>query len=270
MVVQAISGAMSLTGEADGKPVRLGVPMGDLAAGMYAVIGILAALHERSRSGRGQRIDIGMLDSLVSLLSYQGAYAMLSGKAPGRQGRGHDSIPTYRSFTCADGREVAVTANTERMWSGLCEALRLTDLLDDPRFRTNRDRWTHRDELWPLLEERFRTLTAEGAAERLRAHSVPAAAINDVLDALRDEHVRAREMVLSLEANDGRRVDVLGNPIRLERTMRTEHSYPPALGEHGYEVLREVLDIRDDEIDRLAGAGVIAASKPMQEAGTPK
>lgn len=257
MVVQALSGAMSLTGEPDGRPVRLGLPIGDLAAGMYAAVGILAALHERTESGRGQVVDVAMLDSLVSLLSYQGAYAMLSGKAPAPQGRGHDSIPTYRTFSCGDGRDVAVTANTERMWAGLCTALGLTELTHDPRFRTNGERWTHREELWPILDERFQGLTADDAAERLRAQSVPAAVINDVLDAVNDEHVRARDMVLTLVAGDGRTVDALGNPVRLERTARTEHSYPPALGEHGHEVLRDVLGMSDTEIARLADAGVL-------------
>src|SRR6202022_1185110 len=99
--------------------------------------GILAALRERETSGRGQRIDVGMLDSLVSLLSYQGAYALRSGEPPQAQGRAHDSIPTYRAFACADGKDVAVTANTERMWAGMCTALGLEELLDDPRFTTN-------------------------------------------------------------------------------------------------------------------------------------
>jgi CoA:oxalate CoA-transferase len=262
MVVQALSGAMSLTGEPGERPVRLGVPVGDLAAGMYGAIGILAALREREGSGRGQRIDVGMLDSLVSLLSYQGAYALRSGEAPQAQGRAHDSIPTYRAFACADGKDVAVTANTERMWSGMCAALGLEELLDDPRFTTNRERFTNRDDLVPILDARFRQFPAAVVAERLHAFGVPAAAVNDVIEAVNDEHVRAREMVLTLAAADGRTIDVLGNPIRLERTGRREHTYPPRLGENAREVLLEVLGIDRDEADRLAASGVLGSLAP--------
>jgi CoA:oxalate CoA-transferase len=260
MVVQALSGAMSLTGEPDGRSVRLGVPIGDLSAGMYGVIGILAALHECEQSGHGQRIDVAMLDSLVSLLSYQGAYALFSGKAPMRQGRGHDSIPTYRTFRCRDGRDVAVTANTERMWVGLCHALEVPELTGDPRFLTNRERWTNREELWPLLDERFMTVSATDAAERLRAQSVPAAVINDVLDALDDEQVRARSMVVGLEADDGRTIDVLGNPIRLERSSHRTASFPPALGEHTESLLVDVLGMSHEAIEAAAAAGAFGAA----------
>lgn len=257
MVVQALSGAMSLTGEPDGRPVRIGVPIGDLVAGMYAAIGILSALHERERSGRGQRIDIAMLDSMVSLLSYQAAYALSSGEAPKAQGRGHDSIPTYRAFTCSDGRDVVVTANTERMWHGLCLALNVGELVEDPRFRTNRERWTNRRALWLLLEGAFLRVTADEAAERLREHTVPAAVVNDVLEACRDEQILSRDMILTLGAADGRTVEVVGNPVRLDRTEKNRHHYPPLLGEHTREVLREILQMDERDIEDLIARSVV-------------
>jgi CoA:oxalate CoA-transferase len=267
MVVQAISGAMSLTGEPDGRPVRLGVPMGDLSAGMYGAIGILAALDERNRTSRGQRIDVGMLDSLISLLSYQGAYAMLSGVAPQAQGRGHDSIPTYRAFVCADGRDIVVTANTERMWRGLCKALGLEELTSDPRFVTNRDRFEHQEELWPLLETAFGRMSAKEAEAALIENAVPAAVINNVLDAMNDEHVRAREMMLPLDTPDGRHVEVLGNPIRMEGTPREGNLYPPMLGEQTREVLRELLALDDKRIDDLVTEGAVYENRTLQTVG---
>jgi crotonobetainyl-CoA:carnitine CoA-transferase CaiB-like acyl-CoA transferase len=135
MIVQALSGVMSLTGEVGRAPVRAGVPIGDLVAGLYAAIGVLAGLAERGRGVAGGRtIDVSMLDCQLAMLSYQAVYAMHSGTTPAPQGRAHDSIPTYRAFTAGDGRALVVTANTERMWAGLCHVLGLSHLVDEPRF----------------------------------------------------------------------------------------------------------------------------------------
>ena len=123
MIVQAMSGGMSLTGEVGRSAVRAGMPIGDLTAGMYATVGSLAALEERRRTGKGKFVDISMLDCQVALLTYQAAYYLHSDKVPGRQGRGHESIPTYRSFAGANDTELVICANTERMWQGLCAVL---------------------------------------------------------------------------------------------------------------------------------------------------
>ena len=139
MIVQAISGGMGMTGEPGRSAVRSGIPLGDLSAGMYAVIGALAALEERRSSGKGQYIDISMLDCQVSMLCYQAAYYLHSGNNPGRQGWGHDSIPTYRGFNCANGSSLVITANTERMWQALCDVLAISELKEDARFTLNED-----------------------------------------------------------------------------------------------------------------------------------
>ena len=137
MIVQALSGAMSLTGEVGGRPVRSGTPIGDLNAGQFAVTAILAALWERERSGMGQLIDVAMLDVQVAMLCYLAQYYLVSGDVPGLQGRGHMSIPTYNAFRARDGRDVLICANTERMWQQLCQALEMAELANDPRFETN-------------------------------------------------------------------------------------------------------------------------------------
>jgi CoA:oxalate CoA-transferase len=155
MIVQAMSGGMSLTGEKDGHPVRSGTPIGDIAAGMYGVIGILAAIAAKDLSGKGKLVDVSMLDCQVAMLSYQAAYYLASGEVPSRQGRGHDSIPTYRSFTCGDDMDIAITANTERMWVNLCGVLGRPELATEARFKNNEQRYANRSALWTFSRRRF-------------------------------------------------------------------------------------------------------------------
>ncbi|WP_166354113.1 CaiB/BaiF CoA transferase family protein [Phytoactinopolyspora limicola] len=243
MIVQAMSGGMSLTGLPDGPPVRSGIPLGDLAAGMYAVIGIGAALHQRAQTGVGRALDISMLDCQISMLSYQGAYHLLAGVTPGRQGRGHDSIPTYRAFTAADGVDLVVTANTDGMWRALCGVLDRAELLDDPRFADAAGRQAHRAELEPLLEKSFTTRPAAEWLDRLHAAAVPAAPVHTVPEALADPHVRHRDMVVDLPADgDLPALQLLGNPVKFTDGGReAAPARPPRLGEHAAEVLRDWL-----------------------------
>ncbi len=137
IIVQGLAGGMSLTGEPGGKPVRSGLPIGDVAAGIYAAAGALAGLIEVGRTGRGTTVDVSMLDTQIALLSYVGTYYLASGDVPGRQGRGHMSIPTYRAFTAGDGGELVVAANTEPFWQGLARAFGVPELIEDPRFVNN-------------------------------------------------------------------------------------------------------------------------------------
>jgi crotonobetainyl-CoA:carnitine CoA-transferase CaiB-like acyl-CoA transferase len=259
MVVQALSGVMSLTGEKGGRPVRFGAPIGDLAAGLYAAVAILAAIVERNTSGVGQAIDIAMLDSQVSLLSYLGAYHLLAGVLPGLQGRDHDSIPTYRAFTAGDDIDLVVTANTERMWKALCGVLGVDALVDDPHFLTNHDRFEHRELLWPLLEQAFNRGAAAEWVDRLVAAGVPAAVINTVDRALSDPQVLHRQMVMDVHGDDDRSARLLGNPIKLSRNNHERHRYPPSLGQDTAEILRDELGLEDAEIQTLTDSGVIRA-----------
>lgn len=267
MIVQAISGGMSMTGEPGRSAVRSGIPLGDLSAGMYAVIGALAALEERRRSGKGQFIDVSMLDCQVSMLCYQAGYYLHSGKNPGRQGWGHDSIPTYRGFNCANGTSLVITANTERMWQGLCDVLGIPDMKEDSRFILNEDRYANREELWPILEGAFMQHPAEYWVPRLLEAAIPVGEINNLEKALSNPQILARDMVLGLSNEDGAEIRVAGNPVKMSRTPKEAHSYPPKLGGQTAEILGDVLGADDAEIARLIETGAVYEYTPKAAKG---
>ena len=262
MIVQALSGVMSLTGEPGRPSVRLGIPAGDTVAGLYAAVAINAALAERVRTGRGRHIDVGMLDCQLAMLSYQSAYALIGGAAPGPQGAGHDSIPTYRAFTAGDGRQVAVTANTERMWKGLCRALGREDLVEDDRFADARSRLRHREALWAELEPAFEARGAVEWAEILTGNDVPNALVKTVPEALDDARRSGRGMIVEIDDGSGRTIEVVGSPIRMGPGVPAPASYPPALGRDGAEVLTDWLGMEGAEIEALVETGVLTERAP--------
>ena len=259
MIVQALSGGMSLTGETDGAAVRAGIPVADLGAGLYSAVAVLAALNRRHATGKGETIDISMLDCQAAMLCYQAAYYMHSGVVPGRQGRGHESIPTYRSFTCKDGVAVVITANTERMWQGLARVLKREDLLSDPRFVTNKERLAHREVLWPILDEAFRARNADKWLPLLEAEEIPVGVVNTLDRVVSDPQLLHRDMVLLLEGAGGRRSGVMGNPIKFKDADAEERRYPPDLGADTQAVLSEVLNLSNDEIGELIRLKAIVA-----------
>jgi CoA:oxalate CoA-transferase len=257
MIVQALSGVMSLTGEPGRPAVRLGIPAGDIVAGMYAAIAVNAALADRERSGAGRVIDISMLDCQLAMLSYQSTYALVAGVTPQPQGARHDSIPTYRSFIAGDGRELVVTANTERMWRGLCETLQRQDLVQDSRFATASLRLQNRDALWPLLEAAFLARPAADWIEPLQSQGVPVALIKTVPEALADARAAGRGMVLPLDGKRGEHIEVVGNPIKFVDESSVRPSYPPRLGEDTYQVLHDWLGASTAETAALVSQGVL-------------
>jgi CoA:oxalate CoA-transferase len=257
MIVQALSGGMSLTGETGGAPVRAGIPIADLSAGLYAAIAVLAALNKRHTTGTGEIIDIAMLDCQVAMLCYQAAYYLHSGVVPARQGRGHESIPTYRSFAAKDGNHIVITANTERMWQGLVRALDREEWLADARFTTNRERLANKEILWPLLEDAFLAKTAEEWIVALEAEAVPVGIVNTLERVMTDPQILHRHMVFDLKAGDGGHVRVAGNPIKLGDNAPELAHYPPALGADTAAVLRDVLGLSEREIAGLVRAKAI-------------
>ncbi len=257
MIVQALSGSMSITGESHRRPVRLGIPLGDLAAGMFGAIGALAALERRKVDGRGQHVDVSMLDCQVSMLCYLGQYFLTSGDVPTTQGRGHVSIPTYRSFTCGDDIDVVITANTEKMWQSLCKVLGRAELARDPRFLTNEDRFRNKEALWKELDAAFLERPSTEWLECLQEGDIPAAPVNTVDRALADPQVRHRNMVVTAQHPDGDTMSMLGNPIKMTRTPCEAITWPPELGEHTRPVLEQLLGMSSEEISRLEASGAI-------------
>lgn len=253
MVVQALSGVMSLTGEAGGIPVRTGVPLGDLVGGLNLVIGVLAALYQRAQTGEGEHIDIALLDGQIAMLSYLASYFLVSGEVPGLQGRSHDSIPTYNAFRAADDRDVVIAANTETMWRSLCRVLDVDHLTRDPRFATNADRLRHRRELEPLLAEAFRRYKSAELLERLTAAEVPCAPINTLDRALDDPQVLHREMVISVPHRGGGSFRAVGSPIKATGPSKPP-APPPGLGQHSVEILRG-LGYDEEGVERLLASG---------------
>lgn len=257
MIVQALSGVMSLTGEPDRPSVRLGIPAGDTVAGLYTAIAINAALADRERSGSGRVIDVSMLDCQLAMLSYQSAYALIAGVTPQHQGARHDSIPTYRSFVAKDSRELVITANTERMWQGLCEGIGRPELAKDPRFSSDQKRLANRDTLWQILEPAFRGHTAAEWVETLSVRGVPVALIKTVPEALNDARESGRNMILPMQDEEGHSIEVVGNPVKFNGADNEAARYPPTLGQDAAEVLEDWLGIHAAEVEEMHKRGVL-------------
>jgi crotonobetainyl-CoA:carnitine CoA-transferase CaiB-like acyl-CoA transferase len=248
-VLQAEAGLMSITGFADadgGHPAKVGVAIADVLTGLFGAIGVLAALLGRDRAdgpaggrGRGQRVDVSILESALAGLVNQAQNAFVSGVAPGRRGNAHPNIVPYETFATADG-EIVVAVGSERQWTRFCSAIGVPALASDPRFATNGDRVTNRDLLRPMLEERFR---AAGSASWLRAlveAEVPSGPINDILAAFALPQSRARSMAVTVEHPVLGPIRQVGLPMKLSSTPGSIRTAPPLLGEHTDEVLAEL------------------------------
>lgn len=259
LIVQALSGGMSLTGARDGVSVRAGIPIADLAAGMYASTAILAALHRRNNTGRGDTIDISMLDCQAAMLCYQAAFHLHSGRIPGRQGREHDAIVTYGTFSAKDGVDVVIAAVTDRMWATLCSILGCQELTTDKRFLTTDDRNTHRGALVPLLQQRFLTRNADEWMALFDRDGVPAGVVNTLDRVVSDPQITHRGMVMELVSDDGRRARVVGDPIFFQEAPRPTPHFPPAAGEDTFAVLSDVLGLREEEIEIMLKSGAVRA-----------
>ncbi|HYO49837.1 MAG TPA: CoA transferase [Chloroflexia bacterium] len=239
-VVQGAGGIMSVTGEPDAPPAKVGVAIVDLTAGMFACSAILAALRVRDLTGRGQRIDISLLDSHLAWLANVGSNYLISGEVPARYGNGHANIVPYQTFATSDGW-VVLAAGNDRQWQRFCLAIERPDLLADPRFATNHARVEHRATLVPMLEAIFRTRTTDEWVALCAGADVPAGPVNTVDRALNSPQALARDMVRSVDHPGIGPVRMVASPMKLESTPPSIRRHPPMLGEHTEEVLREVL-----------------------------
>jgi crotonobetainyl-CoA:carnitine CoA-transferase CaiB-like acyl-CoA transferase len=251
-MVQAEGGLMSITGAADGPPFRLGVAIADIATGLFAVQGILAALYARERTGRGQRIDVAMLDTVTALLTYQAASALATGATPARMGNRHPSIAPYDTFAAADGDFVLAVGNDDQ-FRRLCGVLRGPELAADARFATNPERVRHYAALRAELEGRLAAWRRDDLLKSLTAAGVPNGAVRTVSEALADPQLAARDMIVPLEHLTSGTIRVIGTPVKLSDTPASIRTAPPALGQHTAAILREI-GIRDDEIGEFTSA----------------
>jgi crotonobetainyl-CoA:carnitine CoA-transferase CaiB-like acyl-CoA transferase len=232
---------MSITGTSDGPPVRTGVATADYLAGLYAFGGILLALRERDRSGRGQHIDIALYDSVLSTLSMPAGVFQVTGREPQRLGNDHSSIAPYEVLSCRDGMLMIGCANS-RLWKQLCAAIDRRELVDDARFKTNTDRVQNRPALKAEIEKAFADYTVDKLVARLTDFGVPCGRVRTVSQALADPQVEPRQMFIPFDDAELGTFRVLGNPIKLSETPADLSRRPPKLGEHTEEVLRELTD----------------------------
>ncbi len=255
-VVQAEAGLMSITGDAGGPAYRLGVAIGDIVSGMFAAQGVAMALLARERTGRGQRVDVGMLDSTAALLTYQAAIYFATGRAPERMGNRHPTIVPYETFAASDGEFVLAVGNDD-LWQRCCRVVGLEELAGDPRYTTNRERVRNYELLRPLLADRLRSRTRAAWIDALTAEGVPCGAVRDVAEVLEDPHIAARSMVEAAEHATLGAVRVLGVPVKLSDTPGSVRTAPPTLGQHTDQILRDDLELTDAEIAQLRGTHVI-------------
>ncbi len=255
LILQGMGGVMGTTGEEGGAPVRVGIPIADIAGGMYAAYAISLALLARDRTSVGQSLDVSMMDAQVSWLSYYIGIYLTSGEIPPRRGSAHATIVPYQAFACADGRFITLGTGNDRLFRRFCEVAD-TMLADDPRFRTNPDRIRHRAELIPMLETLFRTRPASAWLAALHAAGVPCGPIYTVDEIVEDPQVRAREMLVEIDHPSAGRITIPGLPVKCSGTPGSIRRPPPRLGEHTAEVLTD-LGVTADDVSRLRSRGVI-------------
>jgi formyl-CoA transferase/CoA:oxalate CoA-transferase len=255
-VLQGEAGMMSITGPPDGSGYKVGVAIADLAAGLFAAQGILLALYARDRTGRGQHIDIALLDSITALLTYQAGIYFATGRAPKRYGNAHPTVAPYETFRAADG-DVVLAAGNDGLWREFCRVAGLEAYADDPRFATNRERIRNYDALRPLVAEAFSKRTRAEWLDLLNEAGIPAGPVRDLQEVLNDAQLLARKMLHSMEHSSAGPVRVLGIPVKLSDTEGGVRCPPPALGEHTERILTGDLGLTSSEVTALREAGVV-------------
>ncbi len=259
LVVQAYSGHVDITGPADGDPARVGIPIADIAGGIYACISVLAALAGRGLHGTGQHADVAMLDSLVSMLSYDAVDHLNSGRKLTRLGTAHAHMVPWQAFRTQDGY-VVVAARDEKFWRNLCDAIERPDLKGDPRTADNTARVANRDFVVPLLQEIFLTRTNGEWLERLDRFDIPNAPVNDMEAVFTDPQVLARGMVRSYQHPTLGEIRYPPSPVKWS-DWDSPNQPAPMLGEHTVEVLESRLGMTEDEVMALADSGAVGVWK---------
>ncbi len=255
-MIQAMSGLMSITGEPDERstdgPQKVGVALADIITGLYSCIAVLAALSERNESGRGQHIDMALLDSMAAGLANQAANYLVSREAPGRLGNAHPNIVPYQAFPTLDGHLILAVGNNNQ-FTRLCEVLEIADVADDSRFADNENRVRFRSELVMILADLFKRRTTDKWLAILQKAGVPSGPINDIQGMFSDPQVIHRNLNIEIDG-----MQLVASPIKFSRSTLVYEKAPPTLGQHSKSILQTELGLSDDEIERLVRAGIVS------------
>ena len=257
-LIQAMGGVMSLTGDPDGEPTKVGVPIGDLMAGMFASVGILAAVRHQIKTGEGQFIDIGMLDTHVAWLANQGMNYLSTNENPARLGNQHPNIVPYQVMPTSDGY-IVLSIGNDPTFERFCKLAGEDQLIDDPKFKTNADRVSNRDLVTNTLNEVTKKHSSEWWLTELEKQKIGCGPINTLSEVFADPHVQAREMIIEMEHQTTGKapLKLIANPIKMGRTPPSYRNPPPLLGEHTNQILSDNLCLSEVEIKNLKQKGII-------------
>ncbi len=268
VIVQGAGGVMSVTGYPDGDPARPGLSLGDVAAGLYCAIGVLAALQERERSGAGQMVDISMLDCQIAIQENAYMRYHLTGEVPQRLGTRHPSAVPFQAFPTADGWMVLALAwSVPNQWALLCAELGTPELIDDPRFHSAAARARNHGALEPLLQAAFKRKTTGEWVAALEQYGIPCGPLNSIAEAAAMEQVAEREMLPEVPHHTFGKVRLANSPVKLSRTPAGIRGTSPDMGQHSREVLSEVLSLDADALEDLVARQVVWEQRPEVELG---
>ena len=256
MIIQGMGGIISITGEPEGPPVRVGTSISDITAALFTTIGVLSALHHRNQTGKGQFVDVAMLDSLVAVLENAVVRYFATGESPKPLGARHPVITPFEAFASADGHVIIALGN-DTLWTKFCEHVDRQELISDERFRTNAHRTENHDELFPILSEIMSQRKTDDWIDSLGGIGVPCGPINAMDKVVSHPQVQAREMITRIAHRITGEVEVPGVPIKLSETPGRVDAPAPSLGEHTGKVLTDLLKIHPDEMEQLKRDGVI-------------
>ena len=256
MIIQGMGGIISITGEPDGPPVRVGTSISDITAALFTTIGILSALHNRNSTGKGQLVDVAMLDSLVAVLENAIVRYFATDEIPQPLGSRHPAITPFEAFESADGHIIIAIGN-DTLWAKFCEHVDQKNLISDPRFRTNVERTANHSELFPILSEIMRQRTTDEWIDALENIGVPCGPINTIDKVVNHPQVQARNMITQVIHQMTGAVEVPGLPIKLSDTPGDVDIPAPNLGEHTVEILTDVLKMSTDEVKQLKQERII-------------
>ncbi|MBO9724283.1 MAG: CoA transferase [Novosphingobium sp.] len=257
IVLQAMSGALSMNGEPDGLPTKLGIPLGDLVGGINGPIGILSALYERGRTGVGRHIDVSLMDGLIGMLGYIAQLAFFNGTDPGRVGSQHPNLVPYGIFPAREG-SIVIACLTPGFWSRICRSIARPELTEDPRYDTLEKRRDARAEVNAIVTAFTERHSVDELVAIFTAHEVPHAPILGVSEALAQPQAVEREMVVETQHKTLGPIPIVNRPIRFTDAPQPVPSAPPVLGEHTDAILEDVLDLSPERITALRASGIVA------------